>query len=87
MWKVHKENAFESQVKRLDPQIQERVNDAINELRDSVLPARLGEYKRSMRDYTYEIERKYRLVYNFEYIEKTIIVYRVCDHKSVYIRD
>ena len=48
---------------------------------------RLGRYKQGMRVFSYEVGRKYRMIYNVNWDSRVIELFRVCGHKSVYGRD
>ena len=50
-------------------------------------PASLGTYKTNLRIFSYEIGRRYRIVYSIRYRENIVELLRVCDHKSVYGKD
>ena len=86
-WNATRKTKFLKQYKNLDPQIQQKVNEAIQELRYSQNPARLGKYKQNKRVFAYDIGRKYRVIYNVNWNNNTIEFLRVCDHKSVYGKD
>ncbi len=71
-WNYEAKTRFKKQYKNLDPQIQEKVNDIIQELRESQNPARLGKYKQDKRVFAYDIGRKYRVIYNVNWNNNTI---------------
>jgi len=87
IWNATRKTKFLKQYKNLDSKIQYKVNDAIQQLRESKNPARLGEYKQDMRIFAYNIGKKYRIIYNINWNDDTIEFLRVCDHKSVYNKD
>jgi len=60
---------------------------ALDQITASEDPARLGAYKANLRVFSYEIGRRYRIIYSVIYREKIVELLRVCDHKSVYGRD
>jgi mRNA-degrading endonuclease RelE of RelBE toxin-antitoxin system len=64
-----------------------RVNKAIEELATSFDPRDLGVFKSSMKTFAYELGRGDRLFYDIDYPNHTILLSRVCDHKSVYGMD
>ncbi len=65
---------------------QQRVDAALAELANSKDPTKLGIYKPSMRIYSYELGNRDRIIYNFD-PKQGIELIRVCDHKSVYMKD
>ena len=65
---------------------QKRVNDALIELANSKDPTKLGIYKKSMQVYSYELGNHDRIIYSFDPKEGIELI-RVCDHKSVYMKD
>ncbi len=87
IWHATRKTKFLKQYKNLDPEIQEKVNHSIQELRNSENLTRLGTYKQSKRVFAYDIGRKYRIIYNVNWNENTIEFLRVCDHKSAYDKD
>lgn len=54
---------------------------------DSDNPAELGRYKQNLRIFSYDLGKKYRIIYNVNWAIHVIELIRVCDHKSVYGRD
>ncbi len=83
-WGFEAKAQFKKQYKNLDPQIKIRVNSAVQELRNSENPAQLGRYKQCKRVFSYDLGRKYRIIYNINWSNNTIEFLRVCDHKSAY---
>ena len=86
-WKPYHKNQFKKQFKNLDQNIQKQVADALSHITTSENPALLGEYKTNLRIFAYDIGRKYRIIYNINWKDKTIEFIRVCDHKSAYMKD
>jgi hypothetical protein len=64
-----------------------KVDNAIAELAMSSNPAELGVYKPSMRTFSYELGRGDRIIFDINYADHTIMLLRVCDHKSAYGMD
>ena len=85
-WNTQRKNIFKKQYKHLDSQIKERINQAIQELKNFENPSDLGVYKPDMQIFAYDVG-KYRIIYNVDYEHNKIIFHRVCDHKSVYNKD
>ena len=50
-------------------------------------PALPGRYKPGMRIFSYDVGRKYRILYDINWDGNAIGLLRACDHKSVYGRD
>lgn len=67
--------------------MQSRTVKAITHIASSDNPAELGSYKQSMRVFSYEIGRKYRIIYSVRYRDGVVDLLRVCDHKSTYGKD
>lgn len=86
-WRIGVRPKFNTQYRHLDPQIKNRVDAALGELRNSTNPARIGVYKQNMNAFVYEVGRNYRVLYDVDSDERIIYLHRVCDHKSVYGRD
>jgi len=84
LWIPERKNSFKKQFKKLTPDLQTKTKDAISELCDSEDPAKLGEYKKHMKVYAYEIGSNYRIIYDVDYEQHSISFIRVGDHKSVY---
>ena len=87
MWSLRWANKFTKQYKRLDSGVQQSIDKAITDMASSANPADLGTYKQDMRIFSYEIGRKYRIIYSVVYREGVIDLLRVCDHKSTYGKD
>lgn len=87
MWNLKWASKFVRQYKRLDTKTKQAVDDAIADIVSSEDPSSLGVYKSDMRIFSYEIGRKYRVVYSIQYREGIVALLRVCDHKSVYGKD
>lgn len=86
-WNFEAKTQFKKQYKNLDPQIRQKVNTTIQELKYSQNPARLGTYKQGMRIFAYDICKKHRIIYNINWNDNIIEFLRVCDHKSAYGKD
>ena len=63
------------------------VDLALAEIAASDNPSNLGTYKQDMRVFSYEIGRKYRIIYSVLYRDGIVDLIRVCDHKSSYGKD
>ena len=87
VWTFEIKLSFKKQYSGLDARTRKKVDDAMCELQRSENPALLGRYKRGMRVFSYEVGRKYRVIYNVNWDSNVIELLRVCDHKSVYGRD
>ena len=86
MWDFELSNKFIKQYKKMSSQRQGRVDNALSELVNSEDPTKLGVYKKSMRVYSYELGNHDRIIYSFDPNEGIELI-RVCDHKSVYMKD
>ena len=86
-WIFHRKTKFVRQFKKLDTLTQKRVRNALKEIAHSTDPARLGEYKQSIRAYVYDVGKNHRLLYDVKHADHEIELLRVGDHKAVYGRD
>ena len=87
VWAFAIESSFKKQYRRLDVGTRKKVDDAMHDLQRSENPALLGRYKQGMRVFSYDVGRKYRIIYNVNWDSNVIELLRVCDHKSAYGRD
>ena len=87
MWVFERKSRFKKQFKKLDPALQKKVEVALRELIISENPSRLGEYKKSMRVFAYNLDKSNRLLFDIDFENKTILLIRVGDHKSAYGSD
>jgi mRNA-degrading endonuclease RelE of RelBE toxin-antitoxin system len=87
MWQIVRKNQFEKQYRLLGSERQKKTDDAILDLAYSTNPATKGQYKSSMRAFAYELGRGDRILYDIQYEDNIIVLLRVCDHKSVYVKD
>lgn len=87
MWQIDRRPQFRRQYKLLGGERQKQVDNAILELAYSEDPTKKGEYKAGLRVFAYELGCGDRILYRINYQENTIILARVCDHKSVYGKD
>lgn len=87
MWIFERKSRFKKQFKKLDPTLQKKVEVALRELIISENPSRLGEYKKSMRVFAYNLDKSNRLLFDIDFENKTILLIRVGDHKSAYGSD
>lgn len=63
------------------------VDKGLADLTTSENPARIGDYKPSMRIFSYRIGTSHRIIYSIRYNDGIIELLRVCDHKSAYGKD
>jgi mRNA-degrading endonuclease RelE of RelBE toxin-antitoxin system len=68
-------------------QIQKMVDKGLADLATSENPAQIGDYKPSMRIFSYRIGTSHRIIYSIRYNDGIIELLRVFDHKSVYGKD
>ncbi len=87
VWTFEIKPPFKKQYRGLDAITRKKVDDAMRDLQGSENPALLGRYKQGMRIFSYDVGRKYRIIYNVNWDSNAIELLRVCDHKSVYRRD
>lgn len=89
VWQVHLSKTFERQYSKLSTEISKRVDSAINELKSSDDPMKLGEPKQgSLKNcFAYEIGNKYRIIYTVYKTEIVILLLKVGKHKDVYGTD
>ncbi len=87
LWEIERTNQFKKQYKKLDPDSQKRVDDAITELVLSNNPAQLGEYKKYMKVFAYEMGKRLRLIYYPNFETNILLFIRVGCHKDAYGTD
>ena len=63
------------------------IDKAVADIASATNPADLGTYKSNKKIFSYELGRKYRIIYSIIYGEGAVEFLRVCDHKSVYGKD
>ena len=85
-WTLFAKNSFKRQYKKIGTERQKRVNDALKELANSTDPTKLEICKKSMQVYSYELGNHDRIIYSSDPNEGIELI-RVCDHKSVYMKD
>ncbi len=83
-WNTERTPTFRRQYKNIGHGRRHAVDIAVEVLKASENPAVLGRYKQGSRFYAYELSKGDRLVYRINRDEHTTILFRVCDHKSVY---
>ena len=77
---------FRRRYEHLDKRNKERADQAVRQISTATDPSALGKYKRQFKAFSYEIGRKYRIIYIICNSTKTVKIASVCDHKSVYGR-
>lgn len=87
MWTPNRQTKFKKQFKKLDPALRKKTNDALKKLLLSDDPRILGDFKRSMNVYAYRVDKSNRIIYDVNFVKKTIDFMRVGDHKSTYGSD
>ncbi|MFZ1076325.1 MAG: hypothetical protein WAN47_02715 [Nitrosotalea sp.] len=87
MWQIDQRPQFNRQYKLLGRERQKRIDSAILDLAYSENPSTKGDFKKNMRVFAYELGRGDRIIYTIQYEDNTIVLLRVCDHKSVYGKD
>ncbi len=86
-WNTERTPTFRKQYKNIGHKRQHAVDVAVDVLGASENPADLGRYKQNKKLYAYKLSKGDRLLYKIDYNNHKVILYRVCDHKSVYGRD
>ncbi len=84
-WSTETTPTFRKQYKNMWHNRQRAVDTATNEIIASENPADLGKYKRNKKLYAYRLSKGDRLLYKINRDDHIITLFRVCDHKSVYI--
>jgi len=84
LWEIKRTNQFKKQYKKLNPEIQTKVDEAIKDLVLSENPGSLGEYKKHMKVFAYELGKKLRVIYDLDFKSHTLGFIRVGYHKDVY---
>lgn len=87
MWRIDKRPTFLKQYGHLGQVRQQKVDSGLRELATTENPADLGEYKSAMKSFAYVLNKGDRIIFDIDYPNNTIILLRVCDHKSVYGKD
>ena len=87
VWYVDKRPRFKKQYKEIGQDRQANTDKAIRELVKLENPALVSRYKKNIGAFVYDLGRGDRLMYTLDYAHDTIILHRVCDHKSVYGKD
>lgn len=84
MWAFDRKSKFKKQYKNLSQEKQKLVKKALKELADSQDPTQFGKFKVSMKVYAYDLGRSERILYDVNFTDKIITLFRVGDHKDVY---
>ena len=84
VWTFAIESSFKKQYRGLDAATRKKVDNTMHDLQVSENPALRGRYKQGMCVFSYDVGRKYRIIYNVDWDSSVIEVLRVCDHKSAY---
>jgi len=86
LWNILFDNRFKREYKRLDKSLQKKVNDIIKELAASKNPRIMGVHKTARYNciHSYELGRKYRILYDVDEANQTIRFLSVGTHKHVY---
>lgn len=87
MWRLDKRPKFVKQYSLLGSERQKYIDNALRELARSENPADLGEFKSSIKVFAYVVNKSDRILFDVDYPNGTIVLLRVCDHKSVYGND
>jgi len=87
LWFPERTNQFKKQYKNLNSDLKIKIQNTIKELCESNNPTKLGNYKKHMKVYSYEIGNNYRIIYDVQLAEQVIVFIRVGDHKSAYGKD
>lgn len=82
-WKMVPGSRFEREYRKLDSQIKERVTSALTYLKLKTDPRTCGDHKIGDLNclYTYEIGRRFRILYEIRFEQKIILLERVGLHK------
>ena len=87
LWSIDRTGIFKKQFKRLNPTLQKKATNAVEELVSSEDPRRLGKYKKSLSVYAYELDKSNRLIYKVNFGEGVVFLARVGNHKQSYGSD
>jgi addiction module RelE/StbE family toxin len=82
-WIFETTSTFKRNYKKLNPEIKERVNGALEELSNREDPRTLGEakYGKWKGAYSYDIGRQYRILYAVDFNTRSLILLTVGSHK------
>ncbi len=69
-WIPNRRPVFARQFGRLDSKTKKRAEYAVSNLLAADNPALLGKYKQGKRVFSYEIGRKYRIIYNVNWARR-----------------
>jgi mRNA-degrading endonuclease RelE of RelBE toxin-antitoxin system len=86
LWKAKPSNRFRRSYNKLDSEMVERVEGALQSLLNADRPERLGIQKTGRRKgyWAFELGRSCRIIYRPEYDEGLIEFFRLCSHTEVY---
>ena len=79
--------SFMKEYKKIGHERRKRTKDAIGTTTASSDPADLGDYKKDIGVFSYEIGRKDRIIFTVDYGVHKVVFLRLCDHKSAYGKD
>lgn len=87
MWQFEYQNKFIKQYKKLNSALQETVKKALTEMANSDNPLKLGNYKKHLKAFAYDLDSSNRILYNVRFPDNMIELIRVGNHKQVYGTD
>ena len=73
--------------KRIRYERRRRTKEAVGLITTSPDPADLGDYKKDINVFSYEMGRKDRIIFTIDYAGHEVMFLRLCDHKSAYGKD
>jgi mRNA-degrading endonuclease RelE of RelBE toxin-antitoxin system len=86
-WKLDIPEKFRKLYGQLPPEMKQRVNEALRNIKEHPRPEMLGFRKKGKKKdlWAYEIGRECRITYRPEYDRHVVHFFRVCSHKIVYL--
>lgn len=84
MWNFEYSQKYVKQYKLLSSDLQIKVKEALASLAKSENPLKLGEYKKSLGAWAYDLDRKNRILYNVRFNDNVIELLRVGSHDKAY---
>ncbi len=86
-WALDVPTNFIRLYKKKEKKLQSKVDSILAELIVSENPLAVGSKKKPFDFWAIDIDRSNRLAYRIDAQERTIRLYKVCDHKQVYGKD
>lgn len=87
-WNIDLSASFKKQYKKKEKWLQNKIDEALKELKHSNNPLNLGEKKKGrLQFYALDLTYSDRLAYDINSKNNTVRLLKVCSHKVVYGKD